>query len=135
MGAAAAPAVGLRSSASSLGGSAADAGLAGAGSYFIRAADMAQWMGQVERQFGLVRDELLADTAITDVSIAGIQNEVLTCAAQGAHLTIVLQQVAANQAVQGDASRVGGDARERLVQKSQIVDEAAIWRMSGPQRH
>ncbi|MEP5245426.1 MAG: hypothetical protein ABJ111_00040, partial [Alphaproteobacteria bacterium] len=34
-----------------------------------------------------------------------------------------------------DASHDSRDARERLLQKSQLVDEAALWRKSGPQRH
>ena len=110
-----APAASPRSSASSFGGSAADARLAGPGSDLVRAADMAQWLGQVERQFSLVRDEMLAASARTDDSIAGIQDAVSTCAAQGAHPNIDIQQVVANQAAQGDASRVGGDARKRLL--------------------
>ena len=133
--AATAPAAGPRSSASSFGGSAADARLAGPGSDLVRDADIAQWFEQVERQFGLVRDEMLAASARTDDSITGIQDAVSTCAAQGTHLNIVLQQVVANQAAQGDASRVGGDARERLLQTSQLVDEAALWRTLGPPRH
>ena len=55
-------------------------------------------------------------------------------ARQCAHLDIVLQQVEANQAAQGDPSRDDSDARERLLQRSQLVDEAALWRKSGPQR-
>ena len=58
-----------------------------------------------------------------------------TCAAQYAPLDIMLQQIVANQAAQGDASRGNRDARERLLQKSQLVDEAALWRKSGPLRH
>ncbi|MEO9587540.1 MAG: hypothetical protein ABJG23_09175 [Marinobacter sp.] len=41
----------------------------------------------------------------------------------------------ANQAAQGDASRDSRDAREWLLQKSQLVDEAALWGTSCPQRH
>ena len=70
-----------RSTASISGGSAADARPARAGSEFVRAADMVQWLGQVKSQFGLFRDEMLAVSAKTDASIAGIQDAVSTCAA------------------------------------------------------
>ena len=46
---AAAPVAPPRSLASSSGGSASDARLAGVGSDFVRAADLALWMGRVER--------------------------------------------------------------------------------------
>ena len=71
---------------------------------------------------------MLAASARTDASIASMPETVSACGAQGAHLDIVLQQVVAKQAAQGDASRDGGAARERLLQKSQLVDEAALWR-------
>ena len=87
---------------------------------------MVQWLGQVESQFGLVRDEMQAASAETGASIAGIQNLVSTCAAQCAHLDIVLQQIVANQATQGNASRDNRASRERLLQKSQLVDEATL---------
>ena len=83
-------------------------------------------MGQVERQFGLVRDEMLAASERTDASIASMQESVSTCAAQSAHLDIVLQQVVAKQAAQGNVFRDGGAARGRLLQNSQLVDEAAL---------
>ena len=54
---------------------------------------------------------------------------------QGAHLDIVLQQVVSNQVAQEDTSRDVSDARERLLKKSQLVDEAILWRNSGPLRH
>ena len=70
--AAEAPAAVPRSTASNSGGSAAaDAHPAGAGSELVRAVDMVQWLGQVEIQFGLVREEMQAAWAKTDASIAG----------------------------------------------------------------
>ena len=133
--AAEAPAAVPRSTASNSGGSAADARPTGAGSEFVRAVDMVQWLGQVESQFRLVRYEMQAASAKTDACIAGTRDSVSTCAAQCAHLDIVLQQLVANQAVQGDVSRDHRDAPERLLHKSQLVDEAALRRKSGPRRH
>ena len=54
--------------------------------HFVRSVDTVQWLGQMESQFGLVRieNELAA-------SIPVIHDSVSTCAAQCAHLGIVLQ--------------------------------------------
>ena len=81
--AAAAPPAAPRSLASSSGDSASDARLAGAGSDFVRAAVMAQGVGQLQRQFDVVRGEMLTASARTDASIAGTQDSVATCAAHG----------------------------------------------------
>ena len=64
---------------------AADARPVGAGSDFVPLVDMIQWLGQVERQFGLVPGDMQAASSRTDqlaASISGIQGSVLTCAAQ-----------------------------------------------------
>ena len=70
--AAEAPTAVPRSTATNCGGLAAEARPARAGSEFVRSVDMVQWLGQVESQFGLVRDEMQAASAKTDASIEGI---------------------------------------------------------------
>ena len=68
----AAPAAAPRSVASSSGGTTPDAHLAGAESDYVRAADMAQWMGQVERQLGLVRENGYSQDSIAGDAFVSI---------------------------------------------------------------
>ena len=89
----------------------------------------------MESHFDFVRDSMQAASSKTDASIAGMQNSVSSWAAQCAHLYIFLQQLVANQAAPGGAFRDRRDARERLMQMSQLVDDSSLWKKSEPQRH
>ena len=46
-----------------------------------------------------------------------------------------MRQFIDNQAVQGGPSRQGDDARERLLQKSQLTEDAAAWKMHNSRKH
>lgn len=105
---------------------------------FVRSAYMGQWLGQVENQFGLFRSDLQSALLKTDdlaASIASVREMASTCSAQCAHFENVLQQLVANHAAQIDGTRGGRDARERQTQKPQLVDEGALWKKTGSQRH
>ena len=58
-----------------------------------------------------------------------------TCLSQYSHLEIALQQLVDNIAARSDPSRNGGDVRERMMQKSQLSDDAALWNKTPSRRH
>ena len=85
----------------------------------------------MEGQVGSVNERVGAVSAKVDglaASFASVKNVVDAASAQVSHLEIAMQQFIENQAVQGRASRQGDDARERLLQKSQLNEDAAAWK-------
>ena len=68
-------------------------------------------------------------------SFASLKDVVATASAQVSHLEIAMEQFIDNQADQGGPSRQGDDARERLLQKSQLTEDAAAWKMHNSRKH
>ena len=58
-----------------------------------------------------------------------------TCSSQCSRLEIALQQLVDNHAAKSDPSRDGEDVRERLMQKLQLKNEAALWKKTSSRRH
>ena len=68
-------------------------------------------------------------------SFASLKDVVATASAQVSHLEIAMQQFIENQAAQGGPSRQRDDARERLLQKSQLNEDAAAWKKPNSRKH
>ena len=97
----------------------------------VSSADVVRWSGEVE---GEVRRVPLHVEEISG-SLSALQDTVATCSSQYSHLEIVLQQLVGNHAARSDASRDRGDVRERLMHKSQLIDDAALWKNTSSRRH
>ena len=76
--------------------------------------DIVRWMSQMEDRVDSVNERVSAVSAKVDdlaASFASVRDVV-------SHLEIAMQQFIENQAAQRSPSRQGGDAGERLLQKS-----------------
>ena len=60
---------------------------------------------------------------------------VAAASAQLSHLEIAMQQFIDNQAAQRGPSPQGDDARERLLHKSQLSEDAAAWKKPNSRKH
>ena len=90
--------------------------------------DIVRWMSQMEDRVDSVNERVSAVSAKVDdlaASFASVRDVVDAASAQVSHLELAMQHFIENQAAQGGPPRQGGDARERLLQKSQINKDAA----------
>ena len=95
-------------------------------------------MSQVEGEVCSVKGSVSTVSAKVDslaASFASLKDVVAAASAQVSHLEIAMQQFIDNQAAQGGPSRQGGDARERLLQKSQLSEDAAAWKKPNSRKH
>ena len=91
--------------------------------------DIVRWMSHMEGRVDSVDERVSAGSAKVDdlaASFASVREVVDATSAQVSHLEIAMQQFIDNQAAQGDPSRQGDDARERLLQKSQLSEDACL---------
>ena len=68
-------------------------------------------------------------------SISLIKDALSMCSPQCYHFEIAMQQLVDNHAARSDASRDVGGVRERLMQKSQLSVDAALWNKTSSRRH
>ena len=97
-----------------------------------------RWMSQMEGQVGSLNERVSAVSAKVDglaASFASVKDVVDAASAKLSHLEIAMQQFIENQAAQGGPSRQGDDARERLLQKSQLSEDAAAWKKPNSRKH
>lgn len=112
-----APAAVPRSTSTDSGRSVAEARPVGARSGFARSVDMLQWLGQVESEFGRVRNEMQVASSKTDALSAGNQDSESTYEAQCAHLA------------RGEPGRPGGRfSRQPRRAGAADAEVAAPWR-------
>ena len=100
--------------------------------------DIVRWMSHMEGRVDSVDERVSAVSAKVDdlaASFASVRDVVDATSAQVSHLEIAMQQFIENQAAQGGPSRQGGDARERLLQKSQLSEDAAAWKKPNSRKH
>ena len=87
---------------------------------------------------GSVNERVSAVSAKVDelaASFASVRDVVDAASAQVSHLGIAMQQFIENQAAEGGPSRQGDDARERLLQKSQLNEDAAARKKPNSRKH
>ena len=97
-----------------------------------------RWMSQVEGEVCSVKGSVSTVSAKVDglaASFASLKDVVAAASAQVSHLEIAMQQLIDNQVAQGGPSRQGDDARERLLQKSQLSEDAAAWKKPNSRKH
>lgn len=63
------------------------------------------------------------------------QDAMATVSSHYAHLEIALQQLVDNHTARSDASRDGEDVGKRLMQKSQVRDDAALSEITSSRRY
>jgi len=100
--------------------------------------DIVRWMSQVEGEVCSVKGSVSTVSAKVDglaASFASLKDVVAAASAQVSHLEIAMQQFIDNQVAQGGPSRQGDDARERLLQKSQLSEDAAAWKKPNSRKH
>ena len=100
--------------------------------------DIVSWISQVESEVFSIKGSVSTISAKVDglaASFASLKDVVAAASAQVSHLEIAMQQFIDNQAAQGGPSRQGDDARERLLQKSQLSEDAAAWKKPNSRKH
>ena len=103
-----------------------------------RSEDIVRWMSQMEGRLDSVDERVSVVSAKVDdlaASFASVREVVDATSAQVSHLEIAMQQFIDNQAAQGGPSRQGDEARERLLQKSQLSEDAASWKKPNSRKH
>ena len=105
-------------------------------------ADFLRWSGQVESEVQRVasRVNVISGSLSSRVeeiagSLSAIKDAVATCSSQCSHLESALQQLVDNHAARSDALRDVRDVLERLMQKSQLSVDAALWNKTSSRRH
>ena len=120
-------------------GTSAGAGVGGSsGEPVGTSEDIVRWMSQVEGEVCSVKGSASTVSAKVDglaASFASLKDVVAAASAQVSHLEIAMQQFIDNQAAQGGPSRQEDDARERLLQKSQLREDATAWKKPNSRKH
>ena len=105
-----------------------------AGEAMVSPADLIRCSEQVE---GVVRRvaSMVEQFSGTLSALQHVKTPWATCSSQCSRLEIALQQLVDNHAAKSDPSRDGEDVRERLMQKLQLKNEAALWKKTSSRRH
>ena len=100
--------------------------------------DIVRWMSQMEGEVCSVKGSVSTVSAKVDgldASFASLKDVVAAASSQVSYLEIAMQQFIDNRAAQGGPSRQGDDARERLLQKSQLSEDSAAWKKPNSRKH
>ena len=104
----------------------------------VTSAEVLTWQGQVSGEFARIGADMIRLKATMDrllASVETLQDAVAGGASRAENMEAMVQQFMDNVGDRQPAPRDSGDARERQLQKSQLTDDAALWKKMASRKH